>query len=234
MKLAIMQPYFLPYIGYFQLINLADEFVIYDNIEYSKDGWINRNRILVNGKDVFITLPLKKDSDYKDIKDRFIADNWHKERGKMLNKIKEAYRKSSCFDSVYPVIEKCILSEEKNLFGFIFKSLQVVCEYLEITTPFVISSAVPINHGLKSEKKVLALCKNRNADTYINPIGGLKLYSKSNFENEKINLQFLKTSGITYKQFENSFVPSLSILDVMMFNKKEIIKSFLNNSFTLL
>ena len=234
MKLAIMQPYFMPYIGYFQLMNLADEFIVYDNIEFSKDGWVNRNRILVNGQDVFITIPLKKDSDFKDIKDRNLADIWSKEKVKMLNRIKESYRKSKCFDFVFPLIEKCILFEETNLFRFIFNSLQVVCEYLEINTPIIISSSVPINHDLKSEEKVIALCKKRNAATYINPIGGTKLYNKINFVKEKIDLYFLKTSDIIYRQFDNDFVPSLSILDVLMFNEKEKIKEHLNKSYTLL
>ncbi len=83
MKLAIMQPYFFPYIGYFQLINTVDEFVVYDNIEFTKKGWINRNRILVNGKDEYITLPIKKDSDFLHVKDRFLAETWSKDSAKM-------------------------------------------------------------------------------------------------------------------------------------------------------
>jgi len=115
MQLGIMQPYFFPYIGYFQLMNAVDEFVVYDNIEFTKKGWINRNRILVNGQDSFITLPLKKDSDYLDVRDRYLADSWTSEKIKMLNRIKGSYRKAIQFDFVYPVIEKCILYDESNL-----------------------------------------------------------------------------------------------------------------------
>src|SRR5688572_4948402 len=106
MKLGIMQPYLFPYIGYFQLMNAVDEFVIYDNIEFTKRGWINRNRILVNGKPVFITLPLRNDSDYLHVKDRFLADNWVLHRKKNLNRIVESYNKAPLFASAFPIIEK--------------------------------------------------------------------------------------------------------------------------------
>src|SRR6201997_1769206 len=146
MTLAIMQPYLFPYIGYFQLMNAVDEFVVYDNIQYTKKGWINRNRILVNGKDAYITFPLKKDSDYLDIKDRYLADDWVLERKKILNRISESYRKAASFEFVYPVIEKIILFEETNLFKFILNSLTVLKEYLSIKTLFPVSSEIDINH----------------------------------------------------------------------------------------
>jgi len=225
MKLGIMQPYFFPYIGYFQLINAVDEFVIYDNIEFTKKGWINRNRILVNGQDSFITIPLKKDSDYLDVGDRFLADSWSLDRKKMLNRIIESYRKAPMFDSVYPVIEKCILFEQSNLFKFILNSLIQTKEYLEISTSFLISSALSIDHALKADKKVIAICKARKAKMYVNPIGGVQLYMKEDFKNEGIDLHFLRANDVRYRQFNNDFVPWLSIIDVMMFNyKEEIIK----------
>ena len=116
-------------------MNAVDEFVIYDNIEFSKKGWVNRNRILVNGTDSYITFPLKKDSDYLDIKDRYLAEIWVSERKRILNRISESYRKSPNFNSAYPVIERAILSDENNLFTFILNSLNLIKEYLEIETP---------------------------------------------------------------------------------------------------
>ena len=107
-KVAIMQPYFLPYMGYFHLLNSVDEFVIYDNIQYTKKGWINRNRILVNGKDKLISLPLKKDSDYLNVIDRKLSDNWNVEKVKLLNLIKSSYKKSPQYSIIFPIIEKCI------------------------------------------------------------------------------------------------------------------------------
>src|SRR6478735_6236193 len=114
-KVAIMQPYFMPYVGYWQLINSVDEFVIYDNIEFTKKGWINRNRILVNGKDSYITIPLRNDSDYLLVKNRFIADSWLVEKRKLLNRISEAYKKSKNYVTVFPIIKKILMFEESNL-----------------------------------------------------------------------------------------------------------------------
>ena len=228
-----MQPYFFPYIGYFQLINAVDEFIVYDNIEYTKKGWINRNRILVNGKESYITLPLKKTSDYLDVRDRILADSWSDEKNKMLNRIIESYRKSPHFDAVYPMIKKCILFEERNLFDFILNSIVLVKDYLEIRTPLLVSSTIPIDHGLKAEKKVMAICKARKATMYLNSIGGVQLYSKPDFKSEGLDLSFLKTSNFIFTQFENEFVPFLSIIDVMMFNSKDEIKIYLDSLYTI-
>jgi hypothetical protein len=229
-----MQPYFFPYIGYFQLINLVDKFIVYDNIEFTKKGWINRNRILVNGRDAYITLPLKKDSDYLDVGDRSLADIWSSERRKLLNRITSAYRKAPNFELVYPLIEACLLTGDKNLFRFILNSLSSINEYLEIMTPVIMSSTISINPDLKAEKKVLALCKALNATEYINPIGGVKLYRKDDFRNEGISLYFMKSADLKYKQFDHAFVPWLSIIDVMMFNSKDEIQEYLSSSYTLM
>lgn len=233
MKIAIMQPYFFPYIGYFQLINAVDEFVIYDNIEFTKKGWINRNRILVNGRDSYITLPLKGDSDYLEVRKRFLADSWSRERKTMLNRITGAYRKAPNFRLVYPLIENCVLFDESNLFRFVLNSLNLVNEFLQIGTPVLVSSTISIDHGLPSEKKVMALCKARQATEYINPIGGIKLYQKDDFQREGLDLHFLKSKDtIVYKQFDHDFIPWLSIIDVMMFNSREEIKQHLTSSYT--
>jgi WbqC-like protein len=233
MTIAIMQPYLFPYIGYFQLMEAVDEFVVYDNIQFTKKGWINRNRILVNGADSYISLPLKKDSDYLNIHDRYLSDNWVDERKKMLNRVIESYRKSPQFETVFPVIEKVILFEERELFKFILNSLCIIKEFLDIKTPLIISSTIPINHELRSEKKVFEICKSRNADVYINPIGGVELYNKEDFKKEGIDLHFIKTNNIKYTQFKNDFTPMLSIIDVMMFNSKEDVKLYLKSSYTL-
>jgi hypothetical protein len=234
MKLAIMQPYLFPYIGYFQLMNEVDEFVVYDNIKFTKKGWINRNRILVNGKESYITIPLKKDSDYLDVRDRYLAESWIFEKNKLLNRIIESYRKAPHFNSVYPVIETCLLYSEKNLFSFLLYSLALIKEFLGIQTTLLISSAVQVDHDLKAGEKVVEICRARKADIYVNPIGGIKLYSKDSFKNENISLYFIKMHEITYKQFDNDFIPNLSIIDVMMFNEIGKIKEYLTYFYTLI
>jgi len=227
-KVAIMQPYFLPYIGYFHLIKSVDEFVIYDNIQYTKKGWINRNRILVNGNDKIFTLPIKKDSDYLDVKCRFLADSWEQDRKKLLNMIKSSYSKSPYFDKIFPIIQDCMLTPETNLFKFILDSLTLLNSYLDINTKITTSSTLDIDHSLKSQSKVIAICKNLNASTYVNAIGGQELYSVEDFKNKGLDLKFIKSPPLNYKQHNSEFVPWLSILDVLMFNKRQDIIDYIN------
>ncbi|MBF0651625.1 MULTISPECIES: WbqC family protein [Dysgonomonas] len=227
MKLGIMQPYFLPYIGYFQLLNAVDKYVIYDNIQYTKKGWINRNRILQNGKDLMITIPLEKDSDYLDVKERSLSVGFDKK--KLLNQIRESYRKAPYFEQVMPLIERIINYDDNNLFHYIDNSVREICRYLEINTEIIISSSLGIDHSLKGQDKVIAICKELKATDYYNAIGGQELYSPEEFKKENINLHFISSSPIEYKQFANEFVPWLSILDVMMFNSLEDIHRILDN-----
>lgn len=233
MKLAIMQPYFFPYIGYFQLINAVDAFVIYDNIQFTKKGWINRNRILANGKDEYITLPLKKDSDFLNVDERKLAETFSVDHIKLLRKITESYRKAPQFAAVFPLVESIIINKDENLFQFIYQSLQATCKFLDITTQFMVSSTIPIDHELKSQDKVIAICKALGATEYINPIGGEALYSKEVFEQNDITLDFIKSGAFEYPQFAAAFVPWLSIIDVLMFNSKETIKQYLQ-SYTII
>lgn len=234
MKVAVMQPYFLPYIGYFQLIKAVDKFVVYDNIEFTKKGWINRNRILVNGKDEYFTLPLKKDSDYLHIDKRRLAGSFEVEKNKILRKITACYKKAPFYQTVFPLVEKLFNENEENLFKFIYHSLIAVCEYLGIYTQLIISSSLQIDHQLKSQDKVIRICKTLNATQYINPIGGVELYSKKAFEENNIQLSFIKSNELKYDQLQSEFIPWLSILDVMMFNNKEKIQQYLQSDYTLI
>lgn len=227
MKVGIMQPYFLPYIGYFQLLNAVDKYVIYDNIQYTKKGWINRNRILQNGKDALITIPVEKDSDYLDIRERKVSETF--DRGKLINQIREAYRKAPYFNDIMPLAEDIINRNEENLFLYIYNSIIKVCGYLNIKTEIVVSSTLLIDHTLKGQDKVLAICKELRATEYYNAIGGQELYSSFVFAKENVTLSFLSVNPIEYKQFGNDFIPCLSILDVMMFNSVDKIRMMLND-----
>lgn len=234
MKLAIMQPYIFPYIGYFQLISSVDQFVVYDNIQFTKKGWINRNRILVNGKDEYFTIPIKKDSDYLHVVDRKLADTFQTEKLKLLRKISEAYKKAPYFSTVFPLIESILNRDADNLFEFVYHSLLMTCKFLGIHTQFIVSSTIDIDHQLKSQDKVLAICKALQADQYINPIGGVELYAKEIFIGHNIRLNFIRSNAIEYPQFKNEFIPWLSIVDVMMFNSNEQIGTYLQSGFTII
>jgi hypothetical protein len=227
MKLAIMQPYFFPYIGYFQLIKSVDLFVVYDNIKYTKKGWINRNRFLQNGKDADFTISLKKDSDLLDVKDRAVSPDFDKK--KLLDKIKEAYRKAPYFEKTFQLFEDVLNHDETNLFNYIYFSIKEVCQELGIKAKIIVSSTVGIDHSLKSQDKVIAICKNLGADVYINAIGGRELYAVETLKEQGIDLKFIKTKPFEYKQFENKFVPWLSIIDVMMFNGPSEISRLLDH-----
>jgi hypothetical protein len=218
-KIAIMQPYFLPYIGYWQLIAAVDAFVVYDNIKYTKKGWINRNRFLMNGAEAGFSLSLRKDSDFLDMNQRFLADSFDRED--LLNRFREAYRKAPEFSSVMPLLEKIIRNPAANLFEYILRSIRAVCDFLEIKTPLVVSSTIDCDHSLKSAERVQAICKALGADTYVNPVGGMELYSKEDFARNGIDLKFLKALPFEYEQSGNAFVPWLSLIDVLMFNSRE-------------
>jgi len=225
MILGIMQPYFLPYIGYWQLINAVDIFVIYDNIQYTKKGWFNRNRYLLNGNDELFSINIKKDSDFLNVNERFISPDYKRE--KLITMIQNAYCKAPIKKEMITFLSEIINYKENNLFKYIYNSVLKICEYLDIKTEIIISSSLDIDHSLKAENKVLAICKKLEAQTYINSIGGIELYSKELFKEQGIELKFIKSKLIEYKQLENVFIPNLSILDIMMFNDKERIKKYL-------
>lgn len=219
MKIGIMQPYFWPYLGYFQLLSAVDRFVIYDNIKYTKKGWINRNRYLCNGKSKYFTIPLAKASDVLDVCDRKVDLNF--DRQKLRRQIHASYAKAPYFQSIYPLFCDCVDYSQENLFEFIFYSVKKICAFLEINTEIIVSSDLQIGHEISGKDKVLAICRKLQADMYINPIGGKSLYDKQEFLQNGIQLLFLQMDNINYPQFGNSFESSLSILDVLMFQSKE-------------
>ena len=186
------------------------------------------NGLFLSVPPVILTLPIKKDSDYLDVKDRFLADSWSKEKIKMLNQIKAAYRKAPYYDRVFPIVSSIFELPNTNLFEFILGSLHLLNSYLRVDTKITVSSDVNIDHTLKSRDKVIAICKELNADTYINAIGGQELYDVQDFKNEGLDLKFIKSPPLNYKQYNNEFVPWLSILDVLMFNKRQDITDYLN------
>lgn len=228
-KIGIMQPYFFPYIGYFQLINSVDEFVIYDNIKYTKKGWINRNRVLVGDSDQTITLTLKKAPDHLNIVEREISTSWEKDKNKILNVLYFSYHKAPHFEEVNNLVKECLSQENKNLFEFLRAGITQVCKYLEIKTPIITSSSIKCDHSLKSQEKVIAICESMGASVYINSIGGTSLYSSADFIKKGIDLKFIKSDPIEYDQLNKKFVPWLSIIDVMMFNPKEKISAYLKS-----
>ncbi len=228
MKLAIMQPYFLAYIGYFQLISSVDKFVIGDNLQYTRRGWFNRNKILNNGKEFPFVIPIKKEGSYKNVNLINLAKNSHAERGEILARIKHFYSKAPYYSANYPIIRKIFLHDSSNLFDFIDYSIREITTHLNINTQFILASSLDIDRGKSGYERIIEICKHLNTDIYINPIGGTKLYDKNFFLKEGIELKFIKSKNIVYRQFNHEFVPWLSIIDVLMFNSIEEINEMLN------
>ena len=217
MKLGVMQPYFLPYIGYFQLIKTVDRYVIADDLNYIKQGWINRNYILLCGRPFMFHLALIEASINKKINEIYVAE----EQSKLLKTIEVNYKKAPCFNQVFPMIESIIRYEDRNLGRFVGNSIVKIADYLRLDTEFIYNSEHECEQTLKGQDLLISNCLLYGAKTYINAIGGMELYDKDTFKKAGIDLFFLKAHPIKYKQFNHTFIPNLSILDVLMFNSVE-------------
>lgn len=226
MRLGIMQPYFFPYIGYWQLINAVDKYVIYDDVNYIKGGWVCRNRILVNNEDRYFSLHTFGASPNVLINDVVLSKDLTL-RKKMLRTLEMCYKKAPYFDFTYSIAERVLMNEEQNLAKFLVYSIREICNYLGIQTELIFSSSLEKNNSLKGNEKVLDICGCLGAGEYINAIGGQSLYSISDFAAKGIRLVFLKSKTEQYKQFNSEFIPNLSIIDVMMFNSVAKIKQML-------
>ena len=229
MKTGIMQSYFFPYIGYFQLIESVDTFILYENVAFNKKSWITRNRILDKGKGVpfFINVPVKGKSSNKLIKEIEINED-EKWKGKLLKLIYFNYKKASFFNEIYPFLEEVINSSEESLHLYNSNSIIKICNLLDIKTNILFDNKVnedveielqnqnDINfEDIKSER-IFKICNKYNFKTYINPIGGTELYNKEHFSKNGLDLFFVNTKEYDYSQFNHTFNPHLSIIDMLM------------------
>jgi hypothetical protein len=211
-----MQPYFFPYIGYFQLIAAVDKFIIYDDVNYINRGWINRNNILINGKAGLISVPLNGASQNKRIKD-IVPVSEQKWRISLLKTIEQNYKKAPLFDVVYPMLLQVINTAAGTISDFNYLGIKSVCAYLGISTSLIPSSEIYANGDLKGQYRILDICKKENATSYYNPIGGVELYDREVFTQEGISLSFVKSELPPYRQFTDDFIPALSLIDLIMF-----------------
>ncbi|WP_034922749.1 WbqC family protein [Gillisia sp. CAL575] len=220
MKIGIMQPYLFSYLGYFQLIKSVDKFIVLDDVNYIKGGWINRNSLLIDKRKGRFTVPLKKSSSFKPINEIKISDN-SKWKIKLLKTINQNYKDAPYYNTVIPVLSNIINSEHQNISELIYFSLTQLNDYLCIDTLIIKSSIIYDNKHLIGQERVIDICKQEMASHYINAIGGQDLYDPKFFLKNNIKLNFIQSSIPEYVQFQNDFVPGLSIIDVLMFNSKE-------------
>ncbi|UFH52018.1 WbqC family protein [Spirosoma sp. KNUC1025] len=230
MTIAIMQPYFLPYIGYIQLMSAVDTFILYDDVAFINRGWINRNRLLINGQEYLFTVPLKDASQNKHINEVHLADD-PKWRSKLLKTIEQGYRKAPFYQTVMPLTEKIVNFTTDSIADLVHFSLLELIQYLSLSTQLIKSSSIYENSDLKAQARILDICLKEKATRYINPIGGIELYDKSTFAEAGIGLNFIKSRLVEYPQGNrgtNEFIPWLSIIDVLMYNDVTAVKEMLN------
>ncbi|GAB5413437.1 MAG: WbqC family protein [Congregibacter sp.] len=194
----------------------VDTFVVYDDVQFTKKGWIHRNRFQSNGSPRMFTLPLKKDSDYLDIVDRKLAESWKIEKRKLARRIEGAYGKSPHFQETMDTFAACLEYEGSNLFDFVFGSINIIRDSLDVKTRLLVSSEVGVSKKLRGQERVLEFCRTLGATEYVNPIGGYELYDRNTFAQEGVELKFHKIGDVTYDQAQENFVPNLSILDMLM------------------
>ena len=231
MKLAVMQPYIFPYIGYFQLIRAVDAFVFYDDVNFIKQGWINRNQILTNGQANLFTIPLKKASSFNLINETLINESlFVKWKKKFLRKIEQSYAKAPFFEEYYPIVCKVINCSTQTISEMAILSVKETSTYLNLDVNFEVSSnKFPELQNFERTERLIEMCSKLKLTTYINPIGGAELYNKKDFREKGINLLFLQPKLENYTQFDNEFIKGLSIIDVLMFNSPESVRNMLLN-----
>jgi hypothetical protein len=250
MKLAVMQPYFFPYIGYFQCIHAADKYILYENLDYITEGWMHRNRILVkNSKPVYINARINGKSSSKKISEIALdqSPQWKK---KLLHSVMLNYRGSHYFEEVYPLVETLVNGNQQFLFEYNAAIIKGISRFLDIETEIISDNSGYLaleerlekmdekdyalfpqltTRPVKKVARVLEMCAAEKATVFLNAIGGRELYLKDEFKNYGIDLFFIKTGAITYPQFSREFYPHLSVIDALMHKGKEGTKELLND-----
>ena len=242
----------MPYLGYFQAIAAVDKYILYDNLAYIVNGWVNKNRIRQrNNPPSWIIVPIKQKSSYTLIADTQI-DNSKPWKKKMLASIKLAYAKADYKDEIMSLMEDIFAENYETISDLNCKSIIKICKFLDIQTEIVADrnpyleiekglklvedgdySAFPymnLTHPIKKVARVFAISRYEGADHFVNAIGGTELYSKEEFARYGIKLDFIQMHEIRYPQkcVDDSFEPYLSIIDVLMHNGKEKTKQLLN------
>lgn len=230
MKVAIMQPYLFPYIGYFQLIHSVDIFVTLDNVNFIKKGWINKNQILAHDHIQKIQLPVSKMS-----QNRWINQHEFHELDAALSKLtsqcEQTYSKQQGFQRLHQLLKQHELIKASNVADFLHQSIQMVSDELGLTTKFLKASDIEVAGNLTGQERILAICNRLKAAEYINLPGGRALYSEEKFRERKLKLSFLSPKLEAYQQqkVNSEFVSYLSILDILANCNSDVIAEQVTN-----
>ena len=226
MKLGIMQPYFMPYIGYFQLMKAVDKYVVYDDVNYIKGGWVNRNHILINGEKKMFTFTLRKASPNKFFNEIVIGDDFKK----LMKTLRLNYSRAINIDQTMALMERIISFPNKQLAVFIANSFREILSYLSVETEILMSSEIPKDNSLRGKDKIIQICEILGADTYYNAVGGKNLYDQEEFREHGITLNFVDSLPQVYSQLHTrEFVSGLSMVDVLMNNTKDEVNRLLDS-----
>ncbi|NVK57561.1 MAG: WbqC family protein [Alteromonadaceae bacterium] len=223
MKIGIMQPYLFPYIGYFQLIQAVDIFVFLDDVNYIKRGYINRNEILLNGHPHRFTKPVNQVS-----QNRFINQHQYSKQCNLITVFEQAYKNAPNYTAIMPMLTS-ILNASGNVAYVNGSAIKLVFEYLGLHKQFAFSSEIEHDTALRGQDKIIAICKAVDALTYVNPPGGRSLYDEITFARAGLELTFLSPELGSYPQLSDEFIPSLSLIDMLMMNSEPAIVEQLND-----
>ena len=217
LRLAVMQPYLFPYLGYFQLMAASDRFVAYDDVSYIRQGWVNRNRILVQGQPYLFTLPVRSASSFIPIDQVELHPAQYRAwRERFLRTLAQAYARAPHAGTVIPWLRELLDEPHERLVDLLTATLRSTMDRLGLRTAFVPSSRPYANQHLHGQDRILDICRLEGASGYINAIGGMALYDRAVFASRGIELSFLRSRLPAYPQGRHPFVPGLSILDALM------------------
>lgn len=225
--IAVMQPYLFPYLGYFQLIATADVFVLGDDLQYVRSGWVNRNRILHNDEARLITFPLKKDRFQLQINQRQLCDHFSDEAERLIRLIAESYKEAPYFAQVMPLVERLIHFPQPNISLYAEHAIREMCAYLHIVTPIMRSSDLILGSPVDKQERIIRIAHTFEATTFITPEGGSVVYDRDHFARNRLLVRFFRMNPVEYRQFRQPFVANLSIIDVLMFNCVEQVQQML-------
>lgn len=226
-----MQPYLFPYIGYFQLIKAVEHFVVLDDVTFIKRGWINRNRVLAEGEPLIFTVPVSGASSRVEIQRIEVSSpQYGRWRAKFLRTLDHNYHAAPHYDETLPLVEEALPPEAPHLIrDAAVESLRVVMRYLEVPFSHTYASDHGRPPGVTGSDRVLHLCRALGATCYYNAPGGKALYDHSRFAEAGIELRFVVPREITYTQSGSEFVPWLSIIDVLMWNRPDAVRAMLDD-----
>ena len=228
MKIGIMQPYWFPYLGYFQHCVSVDKFVFLTDANYRKKGWINRNRIIVDSREHMITVPLQKASQNNKIFEHKVLQD-HRWKKSILATLRHSYHKAPFYSAAISVVEQALMSPAISISDYAIESIAAVFEYIQGRAPVFETSDKYNNADLIGENRIIDICLRAGADHYCNPISGCKLYDPASFRDRGLSLFFLEPSLKRYPQLSNKYIPSLSIIDALMMNSQSDMRELLNS-----